>query len=266
MSTLVLDGLAAFFDFFGTYGIVRAIIVMAVLGGLWLGLRRAGLDDRARTATWLAVALPLMLWMAAVWQLAAAGAFQARPGAVPLIPFAIVVPVAAGLVLLTRSTRVAAALDAIPPAWLVGLQVYRVFGAAFLVQWGLGRLSGTFALPAGCGDVLVGLLALPAAYALQAGVPRARSIAVAWNVLGILDLVLAIALGLLGQTGRLPGAAQPPAPLSYPLVMIPAFAVPLSLILHGVSLWQLRRLGRQTARDTEPAVTRRGASPSAQST
>jgi hypothetical protein len=29
--------------------------------------------------------------------------------------------------------------------------------------------------------------------------------------------------------------------------MIPAFAVPLSLILHGVSLWQLRRRSRSRA-------------------
>jgi hypothetical protein len=28
--------------------------------------------------------------------------------------------------------------------------------------------------------------------------------------------------------------------------MTPAFAVPLSLILHGLSLWQLRRLSRCT--------------------
>jgi hypothetical protein len=27
--------------------------------------------------------------------------------------------------------------------------------------------------------------------------------------------------------------------------MTPAFAVPLSLILHGISLWQLRRRARQ---------------------
>jgi hypothetical protein len=32
---------------------------------------------------------------------------------------------------------------------------------------------------------------------------------------------------------------------TYPTVMTPAFAVPLILILHGLSLWQLRRLGRR---------------------
>ena len=31
---------------------------------------------------------------------------------------------------------------------------------------------------------------------------------------------------------------------TYPTVMTPAFAVPLSLILHGISLWQLRRRAR----------------------
>ena len=33
---------------------------------------------------------------------------------------------------------------------------------------------------------------------------------------------------------------------TYPLVMIPAFAVPLSLVLHGLSLWQLHRTTRRT--------------------
>jgi hypothetical protein len=28
---------------------------------------------------------------------------------------------------------------------------------------------------------------------------------------------------------------------SYPLVMIPTFAVPLALMLHGIVLWRLRR-------------------------
>ena len=48
-------------------------------------------------------------------------------------------------------------------------------------------------------------------------------------------------MGALTTTGRLPVAVQNTATRSYPLVMIPAFAVPLSLILHGLSLRQLRR-------------------------
>ena len=78
--------------------------------------------------------------------------------------------------------------------------------------------------------------------------------AIAWNLLGIADLISAVSLGALTSPGPLQLLAfdQPNLLTStYPSVMTPAFAVPLSLILHGVSLWQLRRLGRR-ARTAAP--------------
>jgi hypothetical protein len=108
-----------------------------------------------------------------------------------------------------------------------------------------------FALPAGIGDVLVGLLALPVAFYLAAGAARGRAVAVAWNFLGIVDLINAVTLGALSSPGPQQHLAlDHPNVLtsSYPTVMTPAFAVPFSLILHGLSLWQLwrRRTRRQT--------------------
>jgi len=245
-----LETLAAFFDVISRTGALRIVIVGTILLGLWLGLARAGFAQSERTRTWLAAAVPLLAWFALTWVIAPTGVFQVFPA----LPLAIVVPVAIGLALLMRSHRIAAALDVLPPSWLIGLQVYRVFGGVFLVQSALGQLSPVFALPAGTGDVLVGVLALPVAFYVARGGANGRAIAVGWNVLGILDLVMAITLGFLASTGRLGGA---PRPLVYPLVMVPAFAVPLSLILHGVSLWQLkRRAGRSaTARDLGPAAT-----------
>ena len=235
---MTLDNLAAFFRFLSDTGLVRILIMAAVLFGLWRGLDRASLAPSQRVGAWLAVAIPLIAWSVLIWQLALHGLIQGRPGALPLLPVAIFAPLVIGLPLIVRSQRIAAALDALPASWLVGLQVYRVFGGAFLVQLALGRLSAAFALPAGIGDVLVGVLALPVAFYLNREPRRGRVVAVAWNLLGILDLAVAITMGYLTSTGRL-GAA--PRPLVYPLVMIPAFAVPLSLILHGVSLWQLKR-------------------------
>jgi len=46
-------------------------------------------------------------------------------------------------------------------------------------------------------------------------------------------------------SGRLPVATPNTATRSYPLVMIPAFAVPLSLLLHALSLRQLQRSARR---------------------
>jgi len=231
--------------------VTRPVIHALILGGLWVGLSRAGFDLRRRVQIWLAIAIPFTLWLAAVWALALDGAFQPRPGGgPPLIPIAIFVPLLVFLPILLRSARIGEILDATPPSWLVGLQLYRVFGGIFLVAWAQGRLSGIFALPAGIGDVATGLLALPAAYYLAAGWRGGRGLAIAWSIFGIADLVDAVTIGTLTTPGPLQLIVPDGPPIgagTYPLVMIPAFAVPSSIILHALSLRQLYRLGRKKA-------------------
>ena len=238
--------------------VIRLIIHATMLIGLWLGLARTGLDGRTRLTTWLAIAIPFTLWLALVWGLAVDGAFRPSPGSrIPALPIAIFGPVLLAVPLLLRSRRVAATLDAMPAWWLVGLQAYRVFGGIFLVAWLRGEISGMFALPAGLGDVLVGLLALPVAALLHAGYPGARTVAIAWNVLGLCDFAIAIAIGILSAPGPLQ-VIVPDAPNgqlgTFPTVMIPAFAVPSSIILHVLSLWQLTRPGRRSAETLAPVA------------
>ncbi|HEV8457553.1 MAG TPA: hypothetical protein VGR44_04575 [Methylomirabilota bacterium] len=246
MNQLLLD----VFAFVGA-GWVRPIILTALLGGLWVGLRRAGLDRRERLITWFSVTLPLLAWLFVVLQLARAGVF--RPGAVapvPTIPLAVLLPVLLGLPLLMRSRSIAAAIDAVPPSWVIGLQVYRVLGAVFLVRWAAGQLPGEFALPAGAGDVMVGLLALPVAIFVHSRARGSQAAGYAWNAFGILDLMLALTMGFLTTPGPFQMFAldRPNTGVgAYPLVMVPVFAVPLSLILHGLSLWQLHRTPRRSS-------------------
>ena len=238
----------------GGYGwvvaVARPAIVVVLLLGLWRALGRAGMERRSAIAVWLAVAIPLTLWLVAIWAAAVSGVFQVRPGVIPRIPIAVVVPLVIGLITVTRSRRIAAAVDAVPASWLVGIQVYRVLGGTFLLQWLHGALPGAFAVPAGTGDMLVGLLALPVAVYAASGRRGSTAVAVAWNLLGIADLANALTLGFLSTPGPLQLLAHDhPNVLVgvYPTAMIPAFAVPLSLILHGVSLWQLRRRSRSRA-------------------
>lgn len=65
----------------------------------------------------------------------------------------------------------------------------------------------------------------------------------AWNVLGITDFTVALTAGFLSSPGPLQRFAfgDPSNPLigAYPLVMIPVFAVPLSVLLHAGSLTKL---------------------------
>jgi hypothetical protein len=43
---------------------------------------------------------------------------------------------------------------------------------------------------------------------------------------------------------------------AYPLVMVPTFAVPLALMLHGLVLWRLRRGAAATGRLARPDASR----------
>jgi hypothetical protein len=93
--------------------------------------------------------------------------------------------------------------------------------------------------------IATGVLALVVAGMLTSRVSGAYSAAYAWCLFGITDLVVAISTGVLTSPGRthfLSLDAPNMLVTAYPLVMIPTFAVPLSIILHGLCLWKLRRV------------------------
>jgi len=213
---------------------------------LWLGLERAGLAFSQRRTTWMAVMIPYTLWMAVAWSGAINGVFSTG-ASLPTLPMAIFLPVIIGAPLLLVSKRVGQVLDALPASWLVALQLYRVMGSWALVAALRGTLPSVFGLPAGIGDTLTGLLALPAAIAVATSSARGRRAAIAWNILGLADFAVAVTLGAITS----PGPTQlifPNVPSIgagvYPGVLTPAFTVPSSILLHVLSLRQLRRRGR----------------------
>lgn len=233
----------------------RLIIQIVIALGLWLGLEGTELTPRQRRNVWLAVMLPYTLWLAVIWSAAINGAFL--PGHFPpRLPLAIFLPVVIGVPIVLQSKRIGEVLDAMPNQWLVGLQVYRVLGGVFLIAWARTLIPGVFALPAGIGDMMTGLLALPTAYLVAAGGAEGRRAAFAWNILGLTDFAVAITLGLITS----PGPLQVIVPSignsltgTYPTVLIPAFAVPSSILLHVLSLRQLRRAAKAAARQATAA-------------
>lgn len=225
------------------------LLTYALIGvGLSLGLEAATLTSIQRRTTWLAIMVPFTIWAAIAWSLAINGTFRtgSPPPPVPLLPLAIFLPVIIGAPLLLLSKRVGQVLDAMPTSWLIALQLYRVFGSVFLVGWLRGVLAGAGAV-AGIGDVLTGLFAIPAAIAVAAGTAEGRRAAVAWNIFGLADFVVALTLGLITTPGRFQ-LIVPDLPSigagDYPNVLTPAFVVPSSILLHVLSLRQLRRRSR----------------------
>ena len=107
--------------------------------------------------------------------------------------------------------------------------------------------SSTRAMPAGTGDVLTGLLAVPAALALATGTVEGRKGAMLWNMFGLADLAVAITLGMIMSPGpfQLIITNGPSMAIdTFPNVLTPAFVVPSSILLHALSLRQLFRHSR----------------------
>jgi hypothetical protein len=237
---------------------VRLMVHGLIALGLWLGLERTGLTPDQRRTTWLAIMVPFTLWTAVAWTAAINGVFRVGISTlpllpllpIPLLPWAIFLPVIIGAPLLLLSKRVGQLLDAMPTTWLVALQLYRVLGSQWLVYWLLALLPGLWALPAGAGDVLTGLLAVPAAIALATGTADGRKAGILWNIFGIADVAVAIILGMIISPGpfQLIVLNGPSVGLDgYPNVLTPAFVVPGSILLHLLSLRQLRRRSRTEA-------------------
>jgi hypothetical protein len=226
--------------------VTRLAVLLTILAGLWLGLRRTEFSATKRIGVWLTVAIALTLWLAFIWNFAAGGGFRPNPGVsrIPLLPIAIFLPLLVALPFLLLSATFGNLLDAMPQAWLVGLQAFRLLGGIFLVNWYLGTVAGGFAWPAGIGDMATGIMALPVALAVASGSASGRRSAFWWNIFGLSDFAVAITMGVLSS----PGPFQKfgfdiPASFAgtYPTVMIPAFAVPSWIMLHALSLRQLRR-------------------------
>ncbi|MBV9457476.1 MAG: MFS transporter, partial [Bradyrhizobium sp.] len=207
------------------------------------GLEGTELSPEQRRTTWLAIIIPYTLWFALAWSGAINGVFRTGVTRLPALPSAIFLPVIIGVPLLLTSKRIGHVLDAMPRGWLIALQLYRIFGIWAVAAGLRGVQPGILSWPAGFGDVLTGLFALPAAIAVTSGTVEGRWAAIIWNIFGLADFVLAITLGLITFPGRfqliIPEISF--AAGIYPDVLTPAFVVPSSILLHALSLRQLLR-------------------------
>src|SRR5262249_29878288 len=134
-----------------------------------------------------------------------------------------------------------------PRSWLIGLMVVRIAGGAFLVGVAKGEVTTPwFAAWAGGLDLLVGVTALPLAWWVSSGAPVALAAAIAWNVIGLVDFVVGIAISRIvpGSGPSYMVSLNTPVmgvlrPTIYGIV---TWGVPVAIIVHILSLWQLQAI------------------------
>jgi hypothetical protein len=130
-------------------------------------------------------------------------------------------------------------------------QTWRIGGVLFLILYSRSILPGVFALPAGWGDMTIGATAPLVAWAISSKKHFPKQIFILWNVLGMLDLVMAVSLGILASAsplGIFAGGITTQTMGRFPLSLIPTFFVPFLFILHLIALSRYRHenVGRES--------------------
>jgi hypothetical protein len=192
------------------------------------------------------VIVVLAIWGMLVFVLGAKGMFI-RPSDQPPFPILLgaMLPIAVFVVAYLLSGGFRALILGADLRLLTAIQAWRAGGLGFLALYAHGLLPGLFAWPAGLGDIAIGVTA---PWVLLGLIRReafaASRLFVVWNLLGILDLVVAISTGAL-SSGFVAGvgAKVTTAPMAHlPLVLIPAYLVPVFVMLHLAALVQARRV------------------------
>jgi hypothetical protein len=179
------------------------------------------------------------LWIGFAIALGATGIYAPTSTPIPVVGLMVIVPLIVVGAMAAFSANVRQTLSALPLPLLIGLNTMRILTGAFMLldAW-QGRLSGPFPLSAGWGDILAGLIAIPLIAAAARDLSGNRGVVLAWNILGTLDLVTAVALGVLSAPGSplqmFGGTIGSTAMWSLPQSTVPTLLVPFYLMVHGI--------------------------------
>jgi hypothetical protein len=205
------------------------------------------LDDNHSSVKFV-VTVALALWLGVVFLLAAKGGFVASPDSPPLPIFlGVTVPLAVFFAAYFGWSAFRAFVLSADLRLVSAIQAWRWAGIGFLSLYAHGILPGLFALPAGLGDMAIGVTAPWMVLRLirQPSFAASRRYMM-WNILGIVDFVVAVSMGTLcsGFIHGLSLNVTTSAMAQLPLVLIPAYMVPFFIMLHSTALFQARQLAR----------------------
>lgn len=210
-------------------------------------LTATNVDDRKMCLKTLAGIL-IPAWFVVIFAAALAGVFDSGKNPPILLGLAAILPVAVFGILFRRAPRFREIVSSASLPVLTLVHTWRIAAIVFLVEYSRGVLPAMFALPAAFGDILMGVTAPLMTWLVASKRVTLRRL-ITWNSLGLLDLISAVTLGVLcsaSPVGILAKDGTTQAMGQFPLVMIPAFFVPLLAIFHLISIGRARHLDGQS--------------------
>ena len=254
----------AYLPYFVLAGTAAAII--AILYGLQ---SRAWPTRRGRrriaTRTFRTSAVILIGWLAVSHRARRTRASTTpRLTEIPTIQYGIVLPILIGACCFGARTRRQRIIDAVPQPWLVGVQLYRALGVIFLILYATRQAAWPVRLACryrrhrhrsararSWGSPMRGRRAIPPGSS-RPGTCSAFSISSSRSTTGFHDRAIAVPTRRgLSRTSELMTVL--------PMVLIPVYLVPLSIVLHFASLAKLHRASgaeRQRRREQLQPSTR----------
>jgi hypothetical protein len=220
-----------------------AIVVGMLVLVLWGAARAAWRVGPGAVRGVRVAGMALVGWLALTGMLAERGFFDDFQSIPPRLVLALGPPLLT-LLALTFSRRIVPLLAALPPAWPVAAQTFRI--PVEIVLWRLavaGVIPELLSFTGRNVDILVGLTAPVVAYACFVRRAWPARVAVWWNWAGIVILLnVVVHAQLSAPTPWRLFETDPPTTFiaDWPYIWLPDFLVPLAWLLHAVSLRQLR--------------------------
>lgn len=221
----------------------------AAMGGIMENVASEPNPEHANVRS--AVFITLALWLGLVIFLGWQGAFVGSAGSPPwpiFLGFAI--PLAVFFTAYFGWSGFRAFVLGADLRFVTAIQAWRWAGLGFLSLYAYGILPGLFALPAGLGDMAIGVTAPLILLDLIRHPSFAASRRyVLWNIFGIVDFVVAFTIATL-SSGLFPAITRfngnvTMGPITHlPLIFIPVYMVPFFAMLHITALFQARQSRR----------------------
>jgi hypothetical protein len=181
---------------------------------------------------------------AAIWfALAALAGAVGLPARLPFpsLQIAILALFAASLAATSAVATLRAWIDALPLRTLAAIHSVRFVGGLFLILGARGLLAPVFASRAGWGDMAAAAVAVILVATGEPRTPGHRAAYHAWNVLGAIDLIVAVATATWVVINGLQPGMEPL--FAFPLATIPLFFIPVLLVGHVVVFRRLMAAG-----------------------